>query len=98
MGSLSIWHWLIVLLVLVVLFGSKKLPDAARGIGRSMRIFKSEIQEMSNDDAKAAPAQPGESAPAAPQQPQALPPTDTTASYPSTDQSGTAQPSDRHTA
>lgn len=51
MGSLSIWHWLIVLLVVLVLFGSKKLPEAARGLGRSMRIFKSEIKEMQNDDA-----------------------------------------------
>ena len=51
MGSLSIWHWLIVLLVVLVLFGSKKLPEAARGLGRSLRIFKSEIKEMQNDDA-----------------------------------------------
>ena len=34
MGALSAWHWLIILVVLVVLFGSKKLPDAARGLGR----------------------------------------------------------------
>ncbi|MFN3602004.1 MAG: Sec-independent protein translocase subunit TatA [Dietzia sp.] len=50
MGALSIWHWLIVLAVVLILFGSKKLPDAARGLGRSMRIFKSEIKEMQNDD------------------------------------------------
>lgn len=50
MGALSIWHWLIVLAVVLLLFGSKKLPDAARGLGRSMRIFKSEIKEMQNDD------------------------------------------------
>lgn len=51
MGALSIWHWLIVLAVVLLLFGSKKLPDAARGLGRSMRIFKSEIKEMQNDGA-----------------------------------------------
>ena len=50
MGALSIWHWLIVLAVVLLLFGSRKLPDAARGLGRSMRIFKSEIKEMQNDD------------------------------------------------
>jgi sec-independent protein translocase protein TatA len=50
MGALSIWHWLIVLAVVLLLFGSKKLPDAARGLGRSMRIFKSEMKEMQNDD------------------------------------------------
>ena len=49
MGALSIWHWLIVLAVVLLLFGSKKLPDAARGLGRSMRIFKSEMKEMQKD-------------------------------------------------
>ena len=49
MGGLSPWHILIVLLVVVLLFGSKKLPDAARGLGRSMRIFKSEVKELTND-------------------------------------------------
>lgn len=43
-------HILLVVLVVVILFGSRRLPDAARGIGRSMRIFKSEMQEMKNDD------------------------------------------------
>ncbi len=51
MGAMSPWHWAIVALVVVILFGSKKLPDAARGLGRSLRIFKSEVKEMQNDDA-----------------------------------------------
>lgn len=58
MGALSIWHWLIVLAVVLLLFGSKKLPDAARGLGRSMRIFKSEIKEMQNDDKPVDPQAP----------------------------------------
>lgn len=58
MGALSIWHWLIVLAVVLLLFGSKKLPDAARGLGRSMRIFKSEIKEMQNDDKPAEDQEP----------------------------------------
>ncbi|BCF86293.1 hypothetical protein RQCS_58380 (plasmid) [Rhodococcus qingshengii] len=49
MGAMSPWHWAIVALVVVILFGSKKLPDAARGLGRSLRIFKSEVSEMQND-------------------------------------------------
>lgn len=49
MGAMSPWHWAIVALVVVILFGSKKLPDAARGLGRSLRIFKSEVKEMQND-------------------------------------------------
>jgi len=32
------------------LFGAKRLPDSARSLGRSMRIFKSEMKEMKNDD------------------------------------------------
>lgn len=43
-------HLLIVALVILVLFGGKKLPEAARGLGRSMRIFKAEVKEMREDD------------------------------------------------
>lgn len=39
-----------ILAVLVLLFGSKKLPDAARSLGRSMRIFKSETKGLRSDD------------------------------------------------
>lgn len=42
---------LVLLLVVVVVFGGKRLPDAARSLGRSMRIFKSEVKEMKDDDA-----------------------------------------------
>jgi sec-independent protein translocase protein TatA len=45
---------LIVLLVLVLIFGSKRLPDAARSIGRSMRIFKAETKGLRGDDDKPA--------------------------------------------
>jgi len=39
-----------ILAVLVLLFGSKKLPDAARSLGRSMRIFKSETKGLRSDE------------------------------------------------
>lgn len=42
-------HILLLLIVLVVLFGAKRLPDSARSLGRSMRIFKSEMKEMKDD-------------------------------------------------
>jgi sec-independent protein translocase protein TatA len=59
MGAMSPWHWAIVALVVVILFGSKKLPDAARGLGRSLRIFKSEVKEMQNDGkSETPPSQP----------------------------------------
>lgn len=56
MGGLSWWHWIIILGAFVLLFGAKKLPDAARGVGRSLRILKSEVSAMSDDD-KATDAQ-----------------------------------------
>ena len=49
MGGLQPWHWIIIIAVFVLLFGAKKLPDAARSLGKSMRIFKSEIKEMQAD-------------------------------------------------
>ncbi|HMS76788.1 Sec-independent protein translocase subunit TatA [Gordonia sp. (in: high G+C Gram-positive bacteria)] len=55
MGAMSWWHWAIVAIVVIVLFGSKKLPEAARGLGQSLRIFKSEMSEMQNDGKKAVP-------------------------------------------
>ena len=61
MGGLQPWHWLILIAVFVLLFGAKKLPDAARSLGKSMRIFKSEIKEMQSDskpEAAAPPATP----------------------------------------
>ena len=67
MGALQPWHWIILLLVVVLLFGSKRLPDAARSLGKSMRIFKSEVKELQADnkaDTPVTPAQPGFAAPA----------------------------------
>ena len=40
----------ILLIVVLVLFGAKRLPDSARSLGRSMSIFKSEMKEMKADD------------------------------------------------
>jgi sec-independent protein translocase protein TatA len=48
-GSLSPWHWAILAVVVVVLFGAKRLPDAARSLGKSLRIFKSEVRELHNE-------------------------------------------------
>ncbi len=55
MGGLQPWHWLIVIAVFVLLFGAKKLPDAARSLGQSMRIFKSEVKEMKADPKQETP-------------------------------------------
>ena len=42
-------HILILLIVVVVLFGAKRLPDSARSLGKSLRIFKGEMKEMKKD-------------------------------------------------
>ena len=55
-------HLVILLLVVVALFGSRRLPDVARGLGRSMRIFKSEMGEMNATGKSAPSAGPGHTA------------------------------------
>jgi sec-independent protein translocase protein TatA len=50
MGGLSPTHWLIAALVFVLLFGAKKLPEMARSLGQSARVFKTEIKGMQADD------------------------------------------------
>lgn len=50
MGALSPVHWAIVIVVVLLLFGSRKLPDMARGLGQSMRILKAESRALQDDD------------------------------------------------
>lgn len=43
---------LILALLAIILFGAKRLPDSARSLGRSLRIFKSEMKELNKDEKK----------------------------------------------
>ncbi len=61
MGSMSIWHWLIVLVVVMLVFGTKKLGNMGSDIGKAVKGFKDGVK--GEEDKPAAPA-----APAAPQQ------------------------------
>ncbi|MDY0194715.1 MAG: Sec-independent protein translocase subunit TatA [Sulfurovaceae bacterium] len=45
MGSFSITHWLIVLAVIVLLFGAKKIPELAKGLGQGIKNFKEAVNE-----------------------------------------------------
>jgi sec-independent protein translocase protein TatA len=59
------WQELLIIVALVVLlFGAKRLPDAARGLGRSLRIFKAETKGMHDDDAT---SESGEGKPSSPE-------------------------------
>jgi sec-independent protein translocase protein TatA len=49
-NALTPGHLAIIAILLIVLFGAKRLPEAARSLGKSMRIFKSEIHELQNDN------------------------------------------------
>ncbi|TDB98955.1 Sec-independent protein translocase subunit TatA [Micromonospora fluostatini] len=62
MGALKPWHIAVLVVVLILLFGAKRLPDAARSLGRSLRIIKAEtksLQEERGDLAEKADAQAG---------------------------------------
>ena len=60
-------EWIIVAVVgVVLLFSAKKLPDMARGLGQSMRIFKAETRELKEDDARAKASDPPKAAGATP--------------------------------
>ncbi|MGY1733649.1 Sec-independent protein translocase subunit TatA [Geodermatophilus sp. SYSU D01045] len=48
----------LIILAVLLLFGYKKLPDASRSLGRSLRIFKGEMKGMKDDDRTAAPSAP----------------------------------------
>ncbi len=45
-------HLLLILLVLILLFGAKRLPDSARSLAKSLRIFKSEMKDINTDEKK----------------------------------------------
>jgi sec-independent protein translocase protein TatA len=50
MGALKPWHIIVFVVVLILLFGAKRLPDAARSLGRSLRIIKAETKGLVDDD------------------------------------------------
>jgi sec-independent protein translocase protein TatA len=52
MPNLGGWEIVILVVVVLLLFGAKKLPDMARSVGQSARIFKGEMKGMKGDDAK----------------------------------------------
>jgi len=57
MGSFSIWHWLIVLLIVVLVFGTKKLKNIGTDLGGAVKGFKEGMQHGSSSEASTTPPQ-----------------------------------------
>ncbi|MFX0539735.1 Sec-independent protein translocase subunit TatA [Ornithinimicrobium sp. Y1847] len=51
MGGIKLWHIIVLIIAFVLLFGWKNLPNAARSLGESMRVFKTEVDQMKDDSA-----------------------------------------------
>lgn len=72
MGGLSIWHWLIVLVIVLLIFGTSRLKNVGGDLGKAIREFK---HSMSGDEEKKADATMNSEPPAAP--PSSPPPSGT---------------------
>ena len=76
MGAFRPWHWIVIIVLLILLFGANKLPEIAGSLGKSMKVLKKEVKELKEEDA---PAQKAQIAPqegtyyTQPSQPQAAP-------------------------
>jgi sec-independent protein translocase protein TatA len=71
MGAMSIWHWLIVLVIVLVLFGSNRLGDVGKGLGEGIRNFKKGIAGGDDEKATADPSDKPNAEP--PKEPKQLP-------------------------
>lgn len=62
MGSLSIWHWLIVLVIILLVFGTKKLRNLGSDLGGAVKGFKDGVKEGAADTSTAGSSAPGQPA------------------------------------
>ena len=65
MGMLKPWHIIVLVVVILLLFGARRLPDLAKSVGQSLKIFKSEVKDLRDDDKPAEPAVKDDDAPKA---------------------------------
>lgn len=72
MAGLTGWHLLILLAVVVLLFGAKRLPDMARAVGQSARILKGEMKDTTTDEHTRNQQQPLAAAPTLEQSPHSV--------------------------
>jgi sec-independent protein translocase protein TatA len=52
MGEFSIYHWLIVLVLVILLFGARRIPELMRGLGQGIRSFKQELRGPDDSNEK----------------------------------------------
>lgn len=50
MGAFKPWHWIVLIVVVLLVFGAGRLPDVAKSLGQSMKVFKKEVKELREDD------------------------------------------------
>ncbi|MEU7043664.1 Sec-independent protein translocase subunit TatA [Streptomyces varsoviensis] len=90
-NGLEPWHLIVLVVVALLVFGSKKLPDIARGLGKSARILKSEARAMRSEDSQK-PSEPAAAATVTPGPPAA----ETAQGHPNTDHVRTAAEQQQH--
>ena len=73
-NALQGWHIVVLVVVILLLFGAKRLPDLAKSVGQSMKIFKREIKDLTTDAPAPVPPASPSTAPAAPPVTQPAPP------------------------
>ncbi|KQV90117.1 hypothetical protein ASD15_24780 [Massilia sp. Root351] len=59
MGSMSIWHWLVVLVIIMLVFGTKKLGNIGSDVGKAVKGFKDGVKGGEEENKAAAPGTPG---------------------------------------
>ena len=52
----QVWHMIVLLVLVLVVFGSGRLPDIAKSVGQSMKVFKKEVKELRDEDDDKKPA------------------------------------------
>jgi len=90
-NGLEPWHLLLLVLVILLVFGSKKLPDMARSLGKSARILKSEAKAMKDDGKQSADTAQSAEEPAPAQRTIQAAPGDVTSSRPVNEPTDTTQ-------
>ncbi|AYD89789.1 twin-arginine translocase TatA/TatE family subunit [Actinomyces sp. 2119] len=52
MGALRPTHWVVLIIIVILIFGANRLPDIARSVGQSMKVFRKEVKDLREDEDK----------------------------------------------